>query len=252
MQSVCPSNKVSFFFFGSSTTSFTRLRIREGGEISETQFEKRNLEHFRRYDLTRLIVVHVNGKRIKKKKKKKKEEEKNKEGKKLRDKNRAYNIDFERVRLLANKISSFKGGLVRGLFLDVPSALSSSLYLHGGQEVAGEILSRVYKENSRCGLLPDLSVLLFSLLPPHLRSSLSLSPSPFHLLKLVRPSLLESLDISDSKHNFSPRWTIRVPRDSSVVTESSCLIEISYSLTYYLRKPYPRHAWPVSPRRQTS
>lgn len=83
---------------------------------------------------------------------------------------------------------------------------------------------------------PSLSVCL-SLVPP---------------AKARTPLLLESLDISDSKHNFSPRWTIRVPRDSSVVTESSCLIEISYSLTYYLRKPYLRHAWPVQPRRQTS
>lgn len=83
---------------------------------------------------------------------------------------------------------------------------------------------------------------------PSLSVCLSLAPPA----KARTPLLLESLDISDSKHNFSPRWTIRVPRDSSVVTESSCLIEISYSLTYYLRKPYLRHAWPVQPRRQTS
>lgn len=92
---------------------------------------------------------------------------------------------------------------------------------------------------------------------PFTAASPSLSlPLPFSLAappaKARTPLLPESLDISDSKHNFSPRWTIRVPRDSSVVTESSCLIEISYSLTYYLRKPYLRHAWPVQPRRQTS
>lgn len=57
-------------------------------------------------------------------------------------------------------------------------------------------------------------------------------------------ALLPPLDISDSKHNSNPGGLYARRGNSSVATQSSSLIEISYPLTY-LPNPPSRYAWLV-------
>lgn len=71
---------------------------------------------------------------------------------------------------------------------------------------------------------------------------LSLPPFPTRLRfapsRAALHALLPSLDISDSKHNSNPGGLYARWGNSSVATQSSSLIEISYPLTYLPAKPH--------------
>lgn len=121
------------------------------------------------------------------------------------------------------------------------SSLSSLYLCKGIARVWQEILSRVYKENARCSLLLDFCLCSSFSFPV----TVSLfSYAAFH-------ALLPSLDISDSKHNSNPGGLYARRGNSSVATQSSTLIEISYPLTY-LPNPPPRICLASSPEHPTS
>lgn len=93
--------------------------------------KKKRREKSRTFSYIRFNSVGCSGSRGRKsklrKEKKKEGGEEERKGRKITkvksfETRIARNIDFDRVRLLANKISSFKAGLVRGLFLDVPQS----------------------------------------------------------------------------------------------------------------------------------
>lgn len=96
----------------------------------------------------------------------------------------------------------------------------------------------------------SVSTPLLSLLPSPTLSLFLSSPPPVVAPFLTRfaPSraalhaLLPSLDISDSKHNSNPGGLYARRGNSSVATQSSSLIEISYPLTYLPAKPHLGYA----------